>query len=847
MVSTAAPANFVDTKSVPMKISFQWLQDLLPVKTSVEDAAAVLTATGLEVEGVESIESIPGGFKGLVVGEITACGPHPNADRLQVCEVNVGGDEPLPIVCGAKNARQGLHVVVATVGTELHPVNHESFKITKGKIRGEVSMGMICAEDEIGVGQSHEGIIELDPMWAPGTPVAVVYNLESDAVLEIGLTPNRTDGMSHYGVARDLRAGLLHGTVEGIQEAVGTVNAPVTASLPTANGPFKLTIETGNGCPRYLGLLIEDVRVGPSPDAIQQRLRAIGVNPQNNVVDATNYVLHEMGQPLHAFDADAIEGNAVKVRHPHPGEKLTTLDGEERTLYADDQVIADANKPMCLAGVFGGDTSGVSESTTRVFLESAYFNPVVTRKMARRHGLSTDASFRFERGVDPEIIEPALARAAALITEWAGGADTAIHEATAGELPAGQRVTLEWTQLHQLIGIALKKETVHAILKDLDIAIVSDDGTALLVNVPAYRHDVTRPADVVEEILRIYGFDKIPLPERLISIAAHQAGLPAETVRLQTSNFLVSRGFQEMMNNSMTRGSYTQDLGEDGEDGWDLSRQIALLNPLSSDLGVMRQSLLFQGLEAVVRNANHQRPDLRLFELGKVYQHRQNADAGSENAAQRYEETERLAIFMTGARAPENWNNASGSVDAYAIKNEVNNLLASLGISPSAVKDSPLQSSLISEGVELTCQGQVIGRLGKVRSSVARSHGVKQDVYWADLAVKWLTEISGRSSVKVSELAKFPAVRRDLSLILKKGTPFGVIRDAAMKAEKKLLKRVGLFDIYEGKNLEPGHVSYAVSLVLQDEEKTLNENRIEQSVQRILDRIVQATGAQLRD
>ena len=847
MVSTAAPANFVHTKSVPMKISFKWLQDLLPLTTSVEDAAAVLTATGLEVEGVESVEGIPGGLKGLVVGEITACGPHPNADRLQVCEVNVGAGEPLSIVCGAKNARKGLRVVVATVGTELHPINGDSFKIKKGKIRGEVSMGMICAEDEIGVGQSHAGIIELDEKWTPGTPVAAVYNLESDAVLEIGLTPNRTDGMSHYGVARDLRAGLLHGTVEGIQEAVGTVKTPATAPLPTDKGPFQLSVETGNGCPRYLGLLIEGVRIGPSPDSIQQRLRAIGVNPQNNVVDATNYVLHEMGQPLHAFDADAIDGNAVKIRHPHPGEKLTTLDGEERTLHADDQVIADANKAMCLAGVFGGDTSGVSESTTRVFLESAYFNPVVTRKMAKRHGLSTDASFRFERGVDPEIIEAALARAATLITEWAGGKATGMHEATGGDLPAGQTVTLEWAQLCQLIGISLEKDTVHAILQDLDITVVRNDDIALEVNVPAYRHDVTRPADVVEEILRIYGFDKIPLPERLISTAAHQAGVPAEAFRLQTSNFLVSRGFQEMMNNSMTRASYTQDFGEDGADGWDLSRQIALLNPLSSDLGVMRQSLLFQGLEAVVRNANHQRPDLRLFELGNVYQHRPNADTESENAAQRYEETERLAIFMTGAAALENWNNASGVVDAYALKSEVYNLLASLGISQSSVKDSPLQTSLICEGVEMSCQGQVIGRMGKVRSSVAHNHGVKQDVFWADLAVKPLTKISGRSRVKAKELTKFPSVRRDLSLILKKDTPFGAIRDAAMKAEKKLLKRIGLFDVYEGKNLEPGHVSFAVSLVLQDEEKTLNEKRIEQSVQRILDGIVQATGAQLRD
>ncbi len=847
MVSTAAPANFVHTKSVPMKISFNWLTDLLPTATSVEDAAAVLTATGLEVEGTELVESIPGGLSGLVVGEITACGPHPNADRLQVCEVNIGEDEPLAIVCGAKNARQGLRVVVATVGTELHPVNGESFKIKKGKIRGEVSMGMICAEDEIGVGQSHEGIIELDEKWTPGTPVASVYNLESDAVLEIGLTPNRTDGMSHYGVARDLRAGLLNGTVEGIQEAVGTVNVPATAPLLTAQGPIDLSIESGDGCPRYLGLLIEGVRIGPSPDSIQKRLRAIGVNPQNNVVDATNYVLHELGQPLHAFDADAIEGNTVVVRHPRSGETLTTLDGEERTLHPEDQVIADATKPMCLAGVFGGDTSGVSDSTTRVFLESAYFNPVVTRKMAKRHGLSTDASFRFERGVDPEMIETALARAAALIAEWSGGTATAMNEATAGDLPAGQTITMEWDQLHRLIGISLEKEAVHAILKDLDITALSDNGVALVVNVPAYRHDVTRPADVVEEILRIYGFDKIPLPERLISTAAHQAGVPAEGFRLQVSNFLVSRGFQEMMNNSMTRASYTQDLGQDGEDGWDLSRQIALMNPLSSDLGVMRQSLLFQGLEAIVRNTNHQRPNLRLFELGKVYQHRQDADAESENAAQRYEETERLAVFMTGASATENWNNASGEVDAYALKNEIYNLLASLGISSSAVKDSPLQTSLNSEGLELSCQGQVIGRMGKVRSSVLRSHGVKQDVFWADLAVKPLTKISSRSRVKAKELAKFPSVRRDLSLILEEGTSFGAIRDAAMKAEKKLLKRVGLFDVYEGKNLEPGQVSYAVSLVLQDEEQTLNEKRIEQSIQRILEGIVQATGAQLRD
>ncbi len=830
-----------------MKISFNWLTDLLPTETSVEEVAAVLTATGLEVEGVESVESIPGGLKGLVVGEITACGPHPNADRLQICEVNIGGNTMLPIVCGAENARRGIRVVVATIGANLYPLEGDSFVIKKGKIRGEVSMGMICAEDEIGVGRSHDGIIELEEKWTPGTPVASVYNVESDTVLEIGLTPNRNDGMSHFGVARDLRAGLLNGTVEGIHEFVGDVNVPAIPPLPASNGPFQLSIESVEGCPRYLGLLIEGVQVGPSPDSVQRRLQAIGVNPQNNVVDATTYVLHELGQPLHAFDADTIEGETIKVRHPYPGEKLVTLDGEERTLHKDDQVIADANKPICLAGVFGGKSSGVSKSTTRVFLESAYFNPVTTRKMAKRHGLSTDASFRFERGVDPEMLERALSRAAALISEWAGGSVTTIHEANAGTLPAGREVHLEWQQMRRLIGISLEKDTVHGILNDLDITVRSDDGKMLILNVPAYRRDVTRPADVVEEILRIYGFDKIPLPERLVSAASYQVGVPEESIRLQIANFLVNRGFQEMMNNSMTRASYTQELGEDGEDGWVLSRQIALLNPLSSDLGVMRQSLLFQGLEAIARNANYQRPNLRLFELGKIYQHGKNSVETSKNAAQRYEETERLAVFMTGTASPENWNNAFTEIDAYALKTEVYNLLASLGISIATVRESSLKTALISEGVELSCQGQNIGRMGKVQSVVASKQGVKQDVFWADLAVSTLTKIIGRSRIKAKDLAKFPHVRRDLSLILKAGTTFGSIRDAAMKAEKTLLKRVGLFDVYEGENLDPGHYSYAISLILQDEEKTLNEKRIEQSVQRILDSIIQATGAQLRE
>jgi phenylalanyl-tRNA synthetase beta chain len=830
-----------------MKISFHWLNSLLPVDLSPENAAAVLTATGLEVEGVESVESVPGGLNGLVVGKITACTQHPNADRLQVCRVDAGKEEPLSIVCGAQNARAGLTVVVATVGTQLHPNEGDPFVIKKGKIRGEVSMGMLCAEDEIGVGTSHAGIIELDDHWQPGTPIAEVYNLESDSVLEIGLTPNRTDGMSHWGVARDLRAGLLHETVAGISAQAGDLVVPEKSTLPNAGKRFDIQIKTESACPSYHGLLIEGIQIGPSPEWAQRRLRAIGINPQNNIVDATNFVLHELGQPLHAFDADAIAGNTIVVRHPRNGETLVTLDGEKRDLHPEDQVIADAEKAMCLAGVFGGADSGVQSTTTRVVLESAYFDPVVTRKMAKRHGLSTDASFRFERGVDPESVVLALERAAHLICEWSGGALVEWNNATSGSLPEGQKVSLPKALLSALVGMTIPESVVLQILKNLDIEVTNSEGLTWELNVPAYRRDVTRPADVVEEILRIYGFDKVPMPERVHSTAAHQTTVPEERVRLQIAQNLVARGFQEMMNNSMTRATYTDDLGESGQDGWELHRRIELMNPLSSDLGVMRQSLLFQGLEAVVRNTNHQHPDLRLFELGRVYQHRENADAAGDNAAKRYAEDERLSMVLTGLDVPENWNSAGAKTDPYSIKAEAYAVLASLGMRRADVREQPIQSSLFIEGVEFSCQGQIVGRIGKVRASVAKRLGVKRDVYWGDFSIATLTKISNRIRLKVEELAKFPAVRRDLSLILDKSVTFGQIRDAASKAEKKLLKRIGLFDVYEGDKLEANQVSYAVSLILQDSEKTLDDRRIEQSVDRILKAIIEETGATLRD
>ncbi|MDA1335562.1 MAG: phenylalanine--tRNA ligase subunit beta [Bacteroidetes bacterium] len=830
-----------------MKISFQWLQSLMPIETTVENAAAVLTATGLEVEGVETVESVPGGLKGLVVGKILTCGPHPNADRLQLCSVDVGGDEPLQIVCGAKNARPGLHVITATVGAKLYPIEGEPFIIKKGKIRGEVSMGMICAEDEIGVGTSHEGIIELEDTWQPGTEAARVFNLESDQVLEIGLTPNRTDGMSHWGVARDLRAGLIHETIEGVQENVDPLTFPKVANLPNPGKQMGIVIESSDGCPAYHGVLIEGVKIGPSPEWAQRRLKAIGIKPQNNVVDATNFVLHELGQPLHAFDADTIGAQQVHIRHAKPGESLTTLDGVERKLHPEDQLICDAERAMCLAGVLGGETSGVNNKTNRVFLESAYFDSVVTRKMAKRHGISTDASFRFERGADPAMLIPALQRAVQLIGEWSGGQAVEWNSVTSSPLPEGASIDLEWRSLHQLIGMEIPQETVLAIVKDLDIEPEQINDQSMTVSVPAYRADVTRPADLIEEVLRIYGFDKVPLPKRMISTASHQSNVPEETIRTQIANFLVSRGFQEMMNNSMTRSNYTDGLGATGQDGWELERRIELLNPLSSDLGVMRQSLLFQGLEAILHNTNHQQPDLNLFEIGRVYQHQKASDDASENAAHRFEEEERLSLIITGKMHPENWNEVASEADAFSMKRVVRNLLISLGISDQAIQERPMESPLIQEGLELVCQGKSIGRFGKIRKVVANAQGVKRNVYWADLSIAMLTQAATRTNKKVKEIAKFPAVRRDLSLIIDKGIPFGSIRDAAKKAEKKLLKSVGLFDVYSGENLAPNQVSCAVSLVLQDEEKTLDDRRIDESVQRILNAIIEDTGAKLRE
>jgi phenylalanyl-tRNA synthetase beta chain len=838
-----------------MKVSYRWLREMIPTEKSAEDAGKVLTATGLEVEGIERVEDIPGGLEGLVVGHVVSRVQHPNADRLSFCKVDVGeGGEPLSIVCGASNVREGLKVIVATVGATLYPAEGEPFKIKKGKIRGEVSEGMICAEDEIGVGTSHAGIIELPAHWAAGTTAAEVYQVGADEIIEIGLTPNRTDGMSHMGVARDLAAGLKHETVSGIAEDVMWTRTNGAADIAVAGCPVAIDVLDAAGAPRYCGCVLEGVKVGPSPEWVQRRLEAIGVGAINNVVDATNYVLHEMGTPLHAFDADKIAGGKVVVRRAAAGEAFVTLDGMERKLDAADLVIADAEKPMCLAGVFGGANSGVSEGTTRVFIESAWFDPVSVRKTARRHGLSTDASFRFERGVDPGLTWAAMERVVQLLGEWAGGelagdGGTCVE---AGEVPGPAMVSLTWKQQDGLIGERIDRGRVKAILASLDIEVLEASDEAMTLRVPAYRADVTRPADVIEEVLRIHGFDRVPLPKRMAITLDVVDGPNMERWRLRMSELLVSRGFAEIMNNSLTKAADAAEFLERSgreESSLDVAQFVEMLNPLSSDLAVMRQTLLFQGLETIARNRNVQRPDLRLFELGRTY--RRAAEGGG------FEEREMLGVWMTGAAFAENWNRDGRNVDFSDLKGEVGALLGALGVAGGLV-EVPVANGYLLEGLTLETMargergrwvpsGEVVGRMGRVHPDATAVKGLEGvEVFYAEFEVAKLVEMAEERKVRAADLAKFPAVRRDLSLLVPAGVTFGQLADCVGAAGGKLVQRIGLFDVYTGEGLPAGMQSYAISIVLQDETKTLNDKIIDKAMGRILQQLESETGATLR-
>ncbi|ANW95209.1 phenylalanine--tRNA ligase subunit beta [Wenyingzhuangia fucanilytica] len=795
-----------------MKISYNWLKQFIKIDWEAEKAGELLTDLGLEVEGIEKVESIKGSLAGVVVGEVLTCEKHPNADKLSVTTVDVGADAPIQVVCGAPNVAAGQKVPVATVGTVLYDEKGEGFKIKKGKIRGEESHGMICAEDELGLGKGHDGIMVLDAELVPGTPVAEVFNIEVDEVFEIGLTPNRADAMSHLGVARDLRAGLMQ---QGIQKELVT---PSVSDFHVYERALKFDIHVKDFelAPKYAGVAIRDVKVADSPEWLQNKLKAIGVKPINNIVDITNYVLHELGQPLHAFDANKISGNKVIVTTLEEGTKFTTLDGVERELSAEDLMICDADEtPLCIAGVLGGLDSGVTQNTTSIFLEAAYFNPVAVRKTAKRHGLNTDASFRFERGIDPNSTKYALIRAALLIEEIAGGQTVSDVDVVYPNKIEDFEVFMSYENVARIIGQKLPNDTIKNILASLEIKINSETEGGLGLVVPAYRVDVQREADIVEEILRVYGYNNIEFSHKLNTSIE-----PSKFDGVKTENTIAEQlrvqGFNETMANSLTKPSYVA-LSEN----LNAEHNVEMLNPLSGDLAVMRQSLLFSGLESVSYNINRKNNDIKFYEFGKTY-HKYN---------DQYDEKKHLTLFVSGNRDKESWNAPKQTTDFYYIKAVVNGVLERLG--HKNVKVTPTKNDVFSEGITFALGKMKLVDVGMVSPKILKEFGIKQEVFYADFDWDTILKISQNNKLKVTALPKYPLVKRDLALLLNKEIAFKDLYNAAFQSEKQLLKEVDLFDVYEGDKLPEGKKSYALSFVLQDQNKTLEDKQIEKIMSKL--------------
>lgn len=795
-----------------MKISYNWLQQFLKIDWEATKTGELLTDLGLEVEGIETKESIKGSLKGVVVGEVLTCIQHPNADRLKLTTVNLGDEKPVQIVCGAPNVAAGQKVPVATVGTILYDEKGEGFKIKKGKIRGEESHGMICAEDELGLGKSHDGIMILDNKLKPGTPASEVFNIETDYVFEIGLTPNRSDAMSHYGVARDLRAGLIQQDVK--KELISPSVSDFHVDERTLR--FDVEVEDKDLAPRYCGITITDVIIKDSPEWIQNRLKAIGITPKNNVVDITNYVLHELGQPLHAFDAQKVKGNKIKVKTLKEGTKFTTLDEVERTLSSEDIMICDADSnPLCIAGVFGGLNSGVTENTTSIFLESAYFNPVSVRKTAKRHGLNTDASFRFERGIDINMTEYALKRAALLIEEYAEGKLASDVSDFYPVKIEDFQVFLSYENAYRLIGQEIPKDTIKNILASLEIKINSETEGGLGLTIPSYRTDVQREADIIEEILRVFGYNNIEFSNKLNTSITFNSDTNTKVENI-IANHLSALGFNETMANSLTKSDYinlSENIKEDAN--------VVMLNPLSNDLGVMRQSLLFSGLESISYNINRKNNSLKFYEFGKTY-HKFNG---------KYQEDKHLTLFVTGNRAKESWNSNNSISDFFYLKGIITTVLQRVGVSK--IKTSPSKSDIFSEGITLSLGKIKLVDFGVVKRYILKEFGIKQEVLFADFNLENLYNLSGNKKIKVSELPKFPTVKRDLALLLDHNIAFNEVYNLAFQSERNLLKEVDLFDVYEGDNLPEGKKSYAVSFLLQDENKTLEDKQIDKIMQKL--------------
>ena len=820
-----------------MNISYNWLKEYVDFDLTPEEVAAALTSIGLETGGVEEVQTIKGGLEGLVVGEVLTCEPHPNSDHMHITTVNLGQGEPVQIVCGAANVAAGQKVIVATLGTKLYD-GDECFTIKKSKLRGVESNGMICAEDEIGVGTSHDGIIVLPDDVVPGTLAKDYYDIKSEYVLEVDITPNRADACSHYGVARDLYAWL----VQNGRKA--TLKRPSVEDFHVDNHDMdiEVAVENAEACPRYAGVTIKGVTVKESPEWLQNKLHLIGVRPINNIVDITNYILHAYGQPMHCFDADKIKGGKIVVRTCAEGTKFVTLDEAERTLSERDLMICNAEEPMCIAGVFGGLDSGTTESTKDVFLESAYFHPTWVRKTARRHGLSTDSSFRFERGIDPNGVIYALKAAALLVKELAGGEIASEIKDVYPSPIADFNVELPFAYVNSLIGKEIPRETVKNIVSSLEMKIVEETDEALSLQVPPYRVDVQRPCDVVEDILRIYGYNNVEIPTSVKSCLSVKGDVD-KSVKLQNlvSEQLVGCGFNEILNNSLTAAAYYEGL-----ESYKPENLVHLMNPLSNDLNVMRGTLLFGGLESIQHNANRKNADLRFFEFGNCY-HFHAEKKNPEKVLAAYSEELHLGMWITGKRVSNSWAHADENASVYELKAYVLNIFRRLGVNFGGLVFGNLADDIYSVAVSVhTRGGKLLATFGVISKKIQKAFDLDNEVYYTDLNWKELMKAIKGNAVTYREISKYPAVKRDLALLLDKKVQFVEIEKIAFETDKKLLKSVELFDVYEGKNLEPGKKSYAVSFMLQDENATLNDKQIDKFMQKLIKNLETKLEAKLR-
>lgn len=835
-----------------MNISYNWLKEYVDFDMTAEEVAEALTSEGLEVGSVEEVQTIKGGLQGLVIGEVLTCVPHPNSDHMHVCTVNLGSGEPQQIVCGAPNVAAGQKVVVATLGCKLYD-GDECFTIKKSKLRGIESNGMICAEDEIGIGTSHDGIIVLPETAVPGTPAADYYNIKSDYLIEVDITPNRADACSHYGVARDLYAWLVQ---NGHQTSLHRPSDEAFA-VDSHDLDFDIEVQNNEACPRYCAVTVKGCQVKESPEWLQNKLRIIGLRPINNIVDITNYIMFAYGQPLHCFDADMVKGGKIVVKTMPEGTPFVTLDGVEHKLSERDLAICNAEEPMCIAGVFGGKGSGTYETTTNVLLESAYFNPTWIRKSARRHGLSTDASFRFERGIDPNGQIYALKQAALLCKELAGGEIAMeVKDVYPNPLPDFE-VDLSYAYVNRLIGKDIPTDTVKSIVTSLEMQILQETAEGLKLQVPAYRVDVQRPCDVVEDILRVYGYNNIEIPTTLKSSLAVK-GETDKSHKLQNlvAEQLVGCGFNEILNNSLTRGAYYENLAS-----YPADNLVMLLNPLSADLNAMRQTLLFGGLESIAHNANRKNADLKFFEFGNCYyfhRERKCADiiSGVSNSKDpevikhvldAYSEDYHMGLWVSGKRVSGSWIHADENSSFYELKAYVLNILARLGVNMGTLIFVPCANDIFSKAIEIQNRGgKTLVMMGVVSRKLQKAFGIDNEVFFADLNWQLLMKAIRNNKVSYREISKYPAVSRDLALLLDKNIDFVEVEKIAYATEKKLLKEVKLFDVYEGKNLEPGKKSYAVNFILQDETKTLTDKQIDAIMSKLIANLQNKLGAKLR-